>query len=292
MRTVTHRAAARQVVRVAALAAALSVPCLSGCGEAGTGLAAPPSGAGTGAGPAARFDADAPTLYLDQVAEQVDADGNNPLREGYRARKASCQASGAPTTLLSDEEEARLGTERRQIWRDGTRFAYRHEAWILDVPGPTTRDTMCAFALRTVGQHTLIGPDHSVSIDLENGERLQGDGNPSVVLVRREVDVGEEAEAARAAGLSGPTPRTVAGLPCDEWTTMFGSTVCVWSGGTRWGMTSVPASGVTVDNDPHHDMLVLELAPLPGRSGARLETIQATLGDPLDEGRMIPRGLP
>lgn len=283
---------ARQVVRVAALAAALSVPCISACGEAGSDVMAQPAGTGADAGPDTGFDPGAPTLYLDQVAEQVDADGSNPLREGYRARKATCQASGAPTTLLSEEEEARLGTERRQTWRDGKRFAYRHEAWVLDVPGQTTRDTMCAFALRTIGQHTLIGPDHSVSVDLENGERLQGDGNPSVVLVRRELDVDEEADAARAAGLSGPTPRTVAGLPCDEWTTMFGSSVCVWSGGTRWGMTSVPASEVAVDNDPHHDMLVLALAPPPGRSGMRLETVQATLGGPLDEGRMIPRGLP
>lgn len=235
------------------------------------------------AGPAA------PTLYLDQIAELVEPDGTNPLREGYRAHLANCLDSDAPTTPLSAADEDRLGTQRWRTWRTGDRYAWHREAWIREIPSAVSRDTMCRFAVRRTGRHGFLEADYSLEIDLETGERFEGSGNPAVVLMAKDVDVAQEAAGARLTGMSGPTPRTVGGLSCDEWKTRLGATVCIWSGAAGWGISSVPATEISIEDPPDHAEFLLEVSPPQGRAGMRLRTLEATTRELPDEPGLILR---
>lgn len=271
--------------RYLAPACVAAVLVFAGCGEAGTAPAAlaPEDGdSDTGIEPGT------PALYLDRIIEQVDPHGANPMREGYRARLENCLGSDAPTTALSREDEERLGTRRWRTWRKGDRYAFHDQAWVIEVPAEITRDTMCAFAVRETGKQGFIEGGRSIEIDLETGERLEGNGDPSIVMTGRDVDVAQEARDALAIGMSGPTPRTVAGLPCDEWRTRSGSAVCVWSGGTRWGMTSVAPAEVDLNTLQHFSLFVLEVTPPEGREGLRLSTVEARTGVLPEESELAP----
>jgi len=261
----------RPPAAAAGLAAATLALLAGGCdGPAadGTGNAAPSAAA------------EAPTLYLDQVVQMLE-EGRNAQLEGYRDRVQRCRDAGFPVQPIPPSDEHLIATERRRMWRDRDRMAYRVEAWHVAQPeAPLTPAELCTFTLGLTGLHSYVDAQRAITLNLGTGERTESEGNPDIVMAVRDPVGGS--------GPAGMAGATVAGQPCNRWQAPSGATVCVWSGGTRWGFASVADGEFDPGPGMHLDYIVLDASPPPDAIGYELRTTAFVVGAPLDEGAMQP----
>lgn len=261
---------------------------LAACGQheatAGGSDVAQDQGAVTGAS-AAGF----PGLYVDRVLE-VLTDGRNAQRDGYRQRLQTCQEAGVPTTPLSSEEEALIATERWRLWRGDDYSAMRTESWMVGIRGgEVNRETMCDFLLEYSSTHVYIDARRTIEIDLVTGERSEHPGVPDIAMQRvDDPGIAEANQAARQSGMTGPVRITVAGQPCDQWTSPDGSTACVWAGGLPWGLTSEMSGPFHLTDGISDLYIVLQADPAADATGTRVETRRLEFGAPQDRGDILP----
>lgn len=237
-------------------------------------------GAGGAASSAATSAAtDAPTLYLDQVVQMLE-NGRNAQLEGYHHRVESCRNAGIATQPVPASDEHLIATSRWRMWRDRERFAYRMETWqALPREGASTPEELCTFRLALTGIHGYVDAQRAVLVDLETGERTDSQGNPDIVLGTGGASDGRSPGAA---------PDTVAGQSCNRWQSPRGGTVCVWSGGARWGFASHADREFDPNAGMHASHIVLDASPPPDAIGYELKTTTFVVGAPLDQDAMMP----
>ncbi|GAB3339093.1 hypothetical protein [Marilutibacter aestuarii] len=250
-------------------------------------VACAPDAGGTGADAAIMDTSGAgremPSLYVDRTVTVLEADGGNAALEGYRQALASCQEAGLPTRPLAEEDAARIGTERWQLWRTSGQAAYRVEEWGY-TSGDSARQEHCLFQPSRSGYHEFFDATQSLVLDLESGSKDVQPANPDEI----EVMPLEATDAESVAGWSGPRERVVQGQPCLEWRSADGAVVCHWSGGAQWGFDAAHAGQFESSLGLDRYNLVLEAAPAPGQAGSRLSTEQFVVNGPIDTAAMRP----
>lgn len=227
-----------------------------------------------GADSSADMRSQLPPVHVEQTAEFLH-DGANEARNNYLQTVRDCQAAGLPTRALSNADVALLGTTKYELWFDPDQEVVRTREWRLAADGPAPS---CQFRLELSGSQEMQSATTSVQVDLVTGERSQAPADANA-LMRVAAEPGE---GDSTPGFRGPTRRSVAGQPCNEWTEDDGRfRQCVWSGGTRWGFTP----GGLQDYRPSRDVIVLEQEPLDGQ-GVRVTTQIMTVGRRFD-GRQV-----
>jgi hypothetical protein len=223
------------------------------------------------------------TVHLDQVVQSLEG-GRNVVLEGYRSRVDNCRKAGIAVRAIPAADEHRLGTERWRMWRDATRYAYLTERWHVGQPeNPASREDLCTFTLQRIGARGYVDARRSVSVDLATGARSDGDGDPGLVASGAAAATGHA-----GGGLKGPEEATVAGQPCNRWQARQEATLCVWSGGTRWGFSDGADSEFMAVDGLRPDYIVLEADPPPDAIGDQLRTTTFLVGAPLDADAMDP----
>ena len=232
-----------------------------------------------------------PTIYVDRLVEYSSREAQ---KGGYLQALANCREGGVPTVPLSEEEVAKIGTERRQFWRTPERRAYRVEAWEWYSEGGGARvdpAARCEFSLSVTGQHGYLDAQQSVYIELDSNEKSVDPPTPQELegleVVQADAPDEEDLVMARDFGATGPVMRTVAGQPCQEWTYPDGATVCTWSGGSESGFSYGPDAPFRAVNGIDLDSIVLHAEPPPGQSrgrrkGDRLTTVEFSINAPLN----------
>lgn len=226
--------------RAALIAAALE---LAACG--------PAAGGATAGGAAPRAEAMPPlapvlSYYLDQT---LDAVGDEPShRTDYLAALKGCQSGGLPTTPLSAEDTAKLGTERRRIWqRPGMRVEQR-DTWIPTGEGASgTMLNPCLFTgikERSIREVRVL-PQTLYVIDLAKGTvNVQTQAgpptSPSQPITLAELKAFEASQAVKGY-LKKVGDSHALGQPCALWQghKPDGSlwfTECAWTGGLKNGV--------------------------------------------------------
>lgn len=233
----------------------LALPLLAACGASGSSAAADVS-------------ADLPPIHVVQTAELLDK-GANAARQSYRQALEACQAAGLPTTPLSSQDEARVGTTRYELWFAPGMEVVREQAWDVAIDNP---GISCHFSLILEGSQESTDASHHEIVDLATGQ-ADREQTPPGALERVAAD---PADLQPPEGTSGPRKRQVAGQPCNEWVSEGqGNRQCVWSGGADWGFSPGAANA---DYRPSRSAVVLEQVPL-GDSGLRLTTERMTVGE-------------
>ncbi len=261
-------------VVTAGLAAATLALLAGGCGG--------PAADGAGNAASSAVADTPPTLYLDQVVQMLES-GRNAQLEGYHHRVESCRNAGIATQPVPASDEHLIATSRWRMWRDREHFAYRMETWhALPQEGASTPEELCTFKLALTGIHGYVDAQRSIVVDLETGERTDSEGNPDIVLAAGDASTGSSLHADSA-------PETVAGQTCNRWQSPRGGTVCVWSGGTRWGFASHADREFDPGAGMHADQIVLDADAPPDAIGYELETTTFVVGAPLDRDAMMPK---
>lgn len=256
------------------LCLAAAVP-LFGCGKA----------SGEGSPEAATPGTRMPGIHVDQMVESLQG-GVPAERKLYEEMVEACTNAGLTIDPLSPEELDLLGKTRQRAWYAATQQAYREESWHLEEEGGPGS---CRFGLRLEGYQELLAGRRVEHVDYATGERTVGDLPPGA-LDRRPVDHAD-AVAEDATSAARPVSRTVAGQPCNEWTSSaLRNRQCVWSGGEAWGFSAGPRNA---DHRLGPDAIVLAEEPLDG-NGYRVTTTRFVVGEPIqpaldDAGPVGPR---
>jgi len=233
---------------------------------------------------AAAHSSSMPSIYVDRKIEFLAAGVNESL-QGYRQLLDACLKANFTTTPLSSEDEARLGTERWQLWRAPDQFAYRREAWSLEVDDSTPQS--CRFSLRAEGNHVYFDREQTREIDLATGERFDGPPEPDRLQLFDATP--DEREYEGLADWTGPSGQTVKGQKCARWQSPSGDSACYWSEGTQWGFSPLPTGSFATNAGFPIYEIALEAEPIPGDAGPRLTTTQFVMGGTLDSAAMMPR---
>jgi len=210
-----------------------------------------------------------PPIHVRQSAE-LTYKGVNEARANYLAALRDCQAGGLKSRALADQDVALLGTTRYELWFAWDIEVVRETSWSVanDGPGGT-----CLFRLETTGTQETTTATSYQRVDLATGEKTDEEAPPDA-LSRMPV---EKSAPAALGDFQGPTPRTVAGQPCDEWVKPNGMRQCVWSAGTTWGFSAEPLN----DHRPNRGFIVLEQIPSTD-SDYRVTTQLISVGEPFD----------
>lgn len=214
-----------------------------------------------------------PSLYVDSRSERVIS-GENVLRHGYLALLENCEASGLPTSALSEQEVQLVGVTRVQRWFEPDAFAFREESWSFNIAGQQ-RDQMCQFSLGYEGRHAYADQDEYVIEDLQTGER------ESREFIDRDIF-----ERSAMTGDSGGERHEIGGQNCISYTHVAHE-VCIWDGGTAWGFRVSPALFETNTLRQMNTRLILRQEPL-GSAGVRVTTETFTIGAHNDRDTMRP----
>jgi len=190
-----------------------------------------------------------PPIHVRQTVE-LTRNGVNEARDNYLGAIRDCQAGGLQSRPLPEEEVALLGTTRYELWFDRDTEVVRQTSWEVANDGA---GGSCLFRLDTTGSQETTTAKRYQQVDLATGEHSD-DAAPDDALARYPA---EKSEAIAIAGFSGPTQRTVAGQPCNEWVKPSGLRQCVWSGGAKWGFTPEPLN----EYRPNRGFIVLEQTP-------------------------------
>lgn len=225
-----------------------------------------------------------PAIYVDRTIEFLEAGVNN-LREGYKQRVAICQSAGLPTSPLSQDEVAQIGTKRWQYWRTSGQLAYRAESWLV-AAGDPREGKHCEFTLALSGHHAYFGPDKTIRADLAAGEKTVEAPEPERLQIVDATPEARDFEPWR--NWEGPIDRSVAGQPCAQWRSQRGETSCYWSGGTEWGFGYVPQGIFESTAGFPTQTIVLEAEPPPGGAGEHLTTSEFVIGATFSEEDMQP----
>lgn len=210
-----------------------------------------------------------PPIHVRQSAE-ITYKGVNEARANYLAALRDCQAGGLKSRALTDQDVALLGTTRYELWFARDIEVVRETSWRVanDGPGGT-----CLFRLETTGTQETTTESSYQRVDLATGEKTEEAAAPDA-LSRMPVT---KSTPAALGDFQGPTPRTVAGQPCDDWIKPNGLRQCVWSAGTKWGFSAEPLN----DHRPNRGFIVLE--QIPGADADYRVTTQAmSVGEPFD----------
>lgn len=215
-----------------------------------------------------------PPIHVRQSVE-LTYQGVNEARANYLAALRDCQAGGLQSRALADQDVALLGTTRYELWFARDIEVVRETSWRVanDGPGGT-----CLFHLETTGTQETTTDSSYQRVDLATGEKTEEAAAPDA-LSRMPV---ERSAPAALGDFQGPTPRTVAGQPCDDWVKPNGLHQCVWSAGAKWGFAAEPLN----DHRPNRGFIVLE--QLPGADSEYRVTTQAmSVGEPFDPAALV-----
>lgn len=180
-------------------------------------------------------DSSGAVFYLEQTGTTANMSGTNEDLQTYKSMLKNCEDSHQPTTPLSSQEEAKLGTANVKYWHDGNRRnALLIETFRVDA-SPSNGVAMCTFHLV-----------HTSDLAMSNGNRTY-----QLDLVKRTGAV-QTVPTDDASGNSPAQPPdwnqlaqegihktgdgNFAGQPCViEKNDLENTTSCVWSGGEKAG---------------------------------------------------------
>lgn len=270
-------------IRVQTVLSAVTVLLAAGCTPDGAGERAEASHeANRSRGEAASI----PPVYVDSTVQPL-VEGRNTARENYLKRLEICQGSGLPTTALSPDELQKLGTTRLQQWLSPQKVAIRAEEWVLGT-GPVEAREHCQFFLGSRGAHKYYDAEGVIAHYLDRDEVRHEPARADWHLRGTVVHDQDPFYEAHVRSFGPPVERTIAGQPCNEWTTETG-TVCSWTGGHQWGFYAGHGGMLTINHFSHlMNRIVLAQEPsFPAMN--RVELKELRIGEPLDEAEMQPR---
>lgn len=210
-----------------------------------------------------------PPIHVRQSMEMTYK-GVNEARANYLAALRDCQAGGLQSRALADKDVTLLGTTRYELWFDKDIEVVRETNWKVANDGSSGT---CLFRLDTTGAQETTTATRYQWVNLATGEKTDEEAPPDA-LGRTPV---ERSAPAALGDFQGPTLRTVAGQPCDEWVKPNGLRQCVWAAGTKWGFSAEPAN----EHHPNRGFIVLE--QIPGAdSDYRVTTQLISVGEPFD----------
>lgn len=247
---------------------------MASCGEeaAGTTATQRPDGGDT-----------TPTIYVDRLVEHGDREA---VQEGYQQAAALCREAGIPVSPLSEEDVAKIGTERWRLWHGPDQRAYRVESWTWGYTSEARQSAAdnCRFALSVDGQHEYLDAHQSFHIDLATNEKTTDAADAGELETSPATPPTEEdfVQARDVVGATGPANRTIAGQPCQEWSYSPGATACVWTGGLQWGFAYGPDRPFASIDGFDPGSIVLHAEPAPGTEGDRLTTTVFAINAPLN----------
>lgn len=204
-----------------------------------------------------------PALHVILAWESLQ-NGENWERKNYRARLDACQGSGWPTRALSAEEEAKLGTGEVEILIDARRQFAQQTIWTLGDEGDGVQSA-CFIRLEKHMDHDVIEDDAGLYEAIDSDLRIQ------------------QRQSLQSSGWRLMGEEQIKGQPCTRWQNDRQS-VCMWSGGMKWGFAESPsdAAGCTVDGaGTYLDAIPLDAEPLEGGSGCRMQLKSFSLGEGL-----------
>lgn len=213
-----------------------------------------------------------PPIHVESLIERLHG-GENVVQRGYRNMLASCDAAGLPTSPLSDEAAALIGTTRVQRWIAQDEFALREESWSFHIAGEG-RDQMCQFSLGYEGREAFADRNAYRERDLVTDETHAMAVDNADLFDRSPVGEGSGARGDRAAMACGPHPQ----LPYE---------ICMWDGGQDWGFLSAPSLFDASSTRQMNTRIVLSQEPVGG-SGERVRTLAFTIGEPFDMEALRP----
>lgn len=226
-----------------------------------------------GTGGAEDTRASMPPIHVRQIVE-LTRNGVNEARQNYLDTIRDCQAGGLQSRPLAGEDVALVGTTRYELWFDRDTEVVRQTSWEVANDGAAGS---CLFRLQTTGTQETTTATRYQQVDLGTGEHTD-DAAPDDALARFPA---EKSESVALAGFRGPTRRSVAGQPCDEWAKPSGLRQCVWSGGTKWGFTAEPLN----EYRPNRGFIVLEQTP-GGDADFKVTTQAISVGKPFDRAEL------
>lgn len=237
--------------------------CVAGCG--GTAGGDPgvdtASQASAAMDPAADARARLPALHVVLAWEHLVA-GRNPQQHDYDGRMAACAEAGWPARPLAAEERARLGTGRVEIMVDARRQRVRQTMWTLGVDEALpAHEAVCHPRLHEELLEYEAHPDDRRFLPLD-GEQLAADEALATSIGWRRDGSGQ-----------------VGGQDCVRWQSDR-QEVCMWSGGTGWGIGLLPldlrgCNGMPLD---HYLGAIPLQSKSPDGSGCNLELQSFSLG--------------
>lgn len=229
---------------------------------------------------------DIPSVYADSIVQPL-VDGRNTARESYLKRLEICRQTDLPTTALADEELQKLGTTRLQQWLSPQKVAIRAEEWVLG-NGRIEDRAHCQFFLASRGAHKYYDAEGVIAHYLDRDEVRHEPARADWHLRGTVVHDQDPSYEAHVRSFGPPVERTIAGQPCNEWTTETG-TVCSWTGGHQWGFYAGHGGMLTINHFSHlMNRIVLAQEPaFPGMN--RVELKELRIGEPLNEAEMQPR---
>ena len=201
-----------------------------------------------------------PALHVVLAWESL-LSGENWERKNYRAKLDACRESGWPIRALSSDEEAKLGTGEVEILIDARRQVAQQTTWTLGADGDEGK-TACLIKLDEHTDHSEVEDNTGMYEAIDSDSRTQ------------------ERQNMESIGWKLMGEAQVKGQSCTRWQNDRQS-VCMWSGGMKWGFAESPgdAAGCAVDGaGVYLDAIPLEATPLKGGSGCRIELKSFSLG--------------
>lgn len=246
------------------------------------GLAACADGPSTADGGTSDTAAAPAAVYADLHLEYLER-GKPARRADYHQRAALCDQAGLSGGRLSDEEIARIGTGRAQVWTTATRSAVRLETfeWIV---GDVESGTRCDFTTRVDGVHSHVDRNALTTLDLRTGKTTVTPSPAAYLWQRRPADHSAPHDGAQV---------NRNGVPCIEYPLSYprpsgaGGTFCIWSAGASSGYATTGTALSRVDSPTALlSGLVVEQTPNDAGTGIRVTLRELVESDEIPDARM------
>lgn len=250
---------------------------------------------------------DTPPIHLRQTGWYVKH-GRPYVQGEYADLLRTCRKADFPTTPLAGDIVKKLGRSYYDIWIEGARLAIRSTSWGFDVDDG---EQACRFRAVRSERAAIANENGIYSLDLDvhsahrraadrkivryarkprtpAAQRADDKQRAAVMALLKKQGYGQIADEAASTRTSSAR---VAGQPCRKTQKRSSGSVCVWSGGRRWGFDDV------ADHSPGYisgytplltsvdvvllpgDSLILSASPA-NDEGERLTTQMMTVGKP------------
>ncbi|MGS2764851.1 hypothetical protein [Sinomicrobium sp. M5D2P9] len=181
-----------------------------------------------------------PDIYVDQVLETLNEEGENMIKEQYINAVEICRSLDKEIRGLSKEDMEKLGKRRHQLAITSEKMVIRQESWGFRMTGHHVNPGECRFVLVHEGELTVKIPGRTIIYDLKENTLVQEEqgipeafGLPFQALIEN----GEEQDIS---GFSS-TRREFMGQPVVQWLHPEGKTETLWTGGREWGFSEMPS---------------------------------------------------
>ena len=218
-----------------------------------------------------------PEIYVDQVMETLDGDGNNVIKKQYNDAVTLCESMGKKISGLSAVELGKLGTRRYQLAIVPGKIVIRQESWGFRMSGEVLNPGECRFELSHQGDLTVKIPGHVVVYDLKEDTLEQEEKGLPEAFGLPFRPVSEEFGEVAPPEVQG-THEEFMGQQVVKWEYPDGATAVIWAEGQPWGFHIGPSEHTFATPGS----LVLQKTQKKGNFHLRMTTHSFTVGTPVD----------